>query len=118
MTTAAEGEDGVEESGGGRQALYSGVKLAARGEPRTAAFLFTPLLHPQPSALLVLLAVLGVACKDKIVIVELSQLAVETLVALEFLGRRKDTATFGALRGQTARKKRISSVTHRIKITQ
>lgn len=65
-----------------------------------AVFLFTPLLHPQPSALLVLLAVLGVACEDKVVIVELSQLAVEALVALKFLGRRKDTATFGALQGQ------------------
>lgn len=56
------------------------------GEPPAAAFLFTPLLHPQPSALLVLLAVLGVACEDKIVVVELSQLAVETLVAVELLG--------------------------------
>lgn len=64
-----------------------------------AAFLFTPLLHPQPSALLVLLAVLSVTCEDKIVIVELSQLAVETFVALKFLGRGKDTATFGALQG-------------------
>lgn len=81
-------------------------KTAADGEPRAAAFLFTPLLHPQPSALLVLLAVLGVACEDKIVIVELSQLAVEALVALEFLGRRKDTATFGALQGQIMKKKK------------
>lgn len=72
-------------------------------EDETAAFLFTPLLHPGPSALLVLLAVLGVTCEDKIVIVELGQLAVETLVSLEFLGRRKDTATFGALRGRAKR---------------
>lgn len=50
-----------------------------------------------PSALLVLLAVLGVACEDEIVIVELSQLAVKTLVSLKFLGRRKDAATLGAL---------------------
>lgn len=62
-------------------------------------FLFAPLLHPQPSALLVLLAVLGVACKDEIVIVELSQLAVEALVALEFLGRREATATATATLG-------------------
>lgn len=68
------------------------------GGPQGAAtFLFTPLLHPPPSALLILLSVLGVACEDKIVIVELSQLAVETLVALKFLSRREDTATFGAL---------------------
>lgn len=108
-----------EGGGGGRQALYWGVKPAAGGEPRAAAFLFTPLLHLRPSALLVLLAVLGVACEDKIVIVELSQLAVETLVALEFLGRRKDTATFGALAGANRRgkKKRIYSVTNLIKIT-
>lgn len=94
-TTAAQGEEEGVGGGGGRcQALYWGVK-----EPRAAAFLFTPLLHHGPSALLVLLAVLGVACEDKIVIVELSQLAVETLVSLEFLGRRKDAATFGALQG-------------------
>lgn len=90
----------MEEGGGGRQALYWGVKPAAGAEHRAVSFLFTPLLHPQPSALLVLLAVLGVACEDKVVIIELSQLAVEALVALEFLSRRKDTATFGALRGQ------------------
>ena len=40
---------------------------------------------------------LGVTGKDKIVIVELGQLAVEALVPLKFLGGRKDTATFGAL---------------------
>lgn len=42
--------------------------------------------------------VLDVACEDKVVIVELSQLAVETLVALKFLDRREDAATLGALR--------------------
>lgn len=72
-----------------------------------AAFLFPPLLHSGPSALLVLLAVLGVACEDKIVIVELSQLAVKTLVSLKFLGRRKDAATLGAL--QEAKKKKKST---------
>lgn len=73
-----------------------------------AAFLFTPLLHPQPSALLVLLAVLSITCEDKIVIVELSQLAVETLVALNFLGGRKDAATFGALEGGLGRENFLS----------
>lgn len=74
------------EGGGGRGAGAEPWGAEPRGaEPRGAALLFAP-LHPQPSALLVLLAVLGVACKDKIVIVELSQLAVEALVAVEFLG--------------------------------
>lgn len=68
-----------------------------------ATFLFTP-LHPQPSTLLVLLVVLGVACEDKIVIVELSQLAVKALEALKFLGRREDATTLGALRRETERK--------------
>lgn len=66
-------------------------------KPQGANILFMPLLHLRPSALLVLLAVLGVACEDKIVIIELSQLAVKTLVVLKFCGRREDTATFGAL---------------------
>lgn len=72
------------------------VKRIATWERRGATF-FAP-LHPRPSALLlVLLAILGVACEDEIVIVELSQLAVEALVALHFWGSRKDTATFRAL---------------------
>lgn len=75
------------------------MKTAAGGAPRATAFFFT-LLHPQPSALLALPVALGVACENKIVIVELSQLAVEALVALHLLGWRKDTATFGALRGK------------------
>lgn len=79
--TAAQGEEGQ------HQALYWELK-----KPQAATF-FMPLLYPQPSALLVL----GIACEDKIVIIELSQLAIKTLVALEFLGRRKNTATFGAL---------------------
>ena len=78
------------------------------------------------SALLVLLVLLGVAGEDKVVVVELGQLAVQTLVALELLGRRKDTATFGALerkrspspraRGQTDghTQGRPSPVTHLI----
>lgn len=96
LMTAAQGkkveEGGMDGVGVWCQALDWGAE-----EPRMAAFLFPPLLHSGPSALLVLLAVLGVACEDKIVIVELSQLAVETLVSLKFLGRRKDAATLWAL---------------------
>lgn len=80
--TAAQGEKGQ------HQALYWELK-----KPQAATF-FMPPLCLEPSALLVL----GIACEDKIVIVELSQLAIKTLVALEFLGRRKNTSTFGALR--------------------
>lgn len=72
--------------------------MAAKWEPRAT---FLSPLHPPPSARFALRARLGVACKDKIVIVELSQLAIQPLVAIQFLGRRKDTATFGALWGQT-----------------
>lgn len=63
-----------------------------------APSLFPP-LHHAASALLVLL---GVTCEDKIVVVELCQLAVQTLVALKLLGRRKDAATFGALGRQSS----------------
>lgn len=86
--------DGEERGGGGGEPFYG--KAAAGREPNAAAF-FTPFLHPRRSALLVLLADLGVACEDKIVIVELCQLTVETLVAVDVLGRRKDTATFRTL---------------------
>lgn len=55
------------------------------GVCRAASSLFPP-LHRAASALLVLLAVLGITCEDKIVIVELRQLAVKTLVALKLLG--------------------------------
>lgn len=78
--------EGENKGGGRRQTLKWGVKLAAAGGPTAAGFLFTPLLHLGASALLVLLAVLHVACEDKVVVVELSQLAVEALVALELLG--------------------------------
>ena len=66
-------------------------------EPGTTAFLLTLFFHFQLSTLLVLLAILGVTGKDKIVIVELGQLAIKALVSLEFLGGSKNTATFGAL---------------------
>lgn len=55
-------------------------------------------LQPRPSLMLVLLPLLGITCKDKIVIVELSQLAVKTLVAFNFLGRSENRAAFRALR--------------------
>lgn len=68
-----------------------------------AVFLFTLFLHFSRSALLVLLAVLGVTVKNKIVIIELGQLAIQALVALEFLGGGEHTATFGALHHRKAR---------------
>lgn len=98
---------GERRAGGRRRPAASRTAVARPGrdgeaEPqglaahRAAPSLLSP-LHRTASALLVLLAVLGVTCEDKIVIVELCQLAVEELVALKLLGRRKDAATFGAL---------------------
>lgn len=90
MTTAAVGGAGRVR---GHSRCRAGKPVATR-ECQEAAF-FAP-LHPRPSALL--LVALVVACEEKIVIVELSQLAVEALVALDFWGSRKDTATFGVLK--------------------
>lgn len=92
---------GGERRAGGRRSPGGDGEAEGRGLGAcpAAPSLFPP-LHHAASALLVLLAVLGVACEDKVVIVELSQLAVETLVALKLLGRRKDAATFGALQRQ------------------
>lgn len=46
---------------------------------------------------MVLLAVLGVTGKEELVIVEVSELAVEQTVTLQLLSRRENAATFGAL---------------------
>lgn len=69
-------------------------KTEAEQSLSASGFLFTLFLHFSRSALLVLLAVLGVTIKNKIVVVELGQLAIHALVALQFLGGGKDTATF------------------------
>lgn len=67
-----------------------------------AGFLFT-LLHFRGSALF-LLAILDVTGEDEVVVVEVGQLAVQAAVALEFLTRRENAATFGALMGMRRRK--------------
>lgn len=55
---------------------------------------------------MVLLAVLGVTCEEEVVIVEVSELAVEQTVTLQLLSRRENAATFGALRREKERERR------------
>lgn len=97
QTTQTGGGGARGEGGGGGRA----GERRADHQGAAAAFLFTPLLHGGASALLVLLAALGVTGEDKVVVVELGQLAVDALEPLQLLGRGEDTATFGALREDT-----------------